>query len=83
MGVNLLTLDGVKMAKSKESFEASLKHLEEVVSSLEVGEKGLEESLQLFEDGVNHYKKCKQLLVEAEKKIGILTESLKIEEYEE
>ncbi len=64
----------------KKSFEDSLKELETIVSKLESGEMPLEESLLQFERGTNLYKECKDQLMAAEKKIAILTESLKEEE---
>ncbi|MDD0854827.1 exodeoxyribonuclease VII small subunit [Halobacteriovorax sp. GB3] len=68
------------MAKSEKSFEQSLKDLEEVVGKLESGELSLEESLKAFESGVNLYKGCKDKLDKAEKKLSVLSESLKEEE---
>ena len=62
------------------SFEEALKNLEEMVKQLESGELSLEESLKKFESGVSLYKDCKKLLSTAEKKITILSESLKEDE---
>ena len=67
------------MAK-KKTFEDSLKELEEIVAKLESGEFSLEESLEKFEAGTKLYKDCKEQLLVAEKKIAVLTESLKEEE---
>jgi exodeoxyribonuclease VII small subunit len=64
----------------KKSFEESIKELESIVSRLESGEMSLEESLENFESGTKLYKECKSQLLIAEKKISILTESLKEEE---
>jgi exodeoxyribonuclease VII small subunit len=64
----------------KKSFEESLKELELIVNKLEAGEVSLEESLEKFEQGTKLYKECKKELSIAEKKISILTESLKEEE---
>lgn len=64
----------------KKSFEESLKELESIVSKLESGEMSLEESLEKFESGTKLYKDCKDQLSIAEKKIAILTDSLKEEE---
>jgi len=68
--------------KSKKSFEQALNELEELVGSLEAGELGLQESLEQFEVGVELYKLCREELVAAEKKLSILTESLKEESLE-
>lgn len=67
------------MTKNK-SFEASLKELENIVSKLESGELPLEKSLEEFEIGTRLYKECKNQLSIAEKKIALLTDSLKEEE---
>lgn len=64
----------------KKSFEESLKELETIVSKLESGELPLEQSLEQFEVGTKLYKECKDQLSIAEKKIALLTDSLKEEE---
>ncbi|MEA9354901.1 exodeoxyribonuclease VII small subunit [Bacteriovorax sp. PP10] len=64
----------------KKSFEDSLKELENIVSKLESGELPLEKSLEEFEVGTRLYKECKDQLSIAEKKIALLTDSLKEEE---
>lgn len=64
----------------KKNFEESLKELESIVSKLESGDVGLELSLEQFEIGTKLYKECKDQLLVAEKKIALLTESLKEEE---
>jgi exodeoxyribonuclease VII small subunit len=67
---------------TKKSFETSLVKLEEVVQDLEGGQLSLDDSLKKFEEGINLYKGCKDLLSKAEKKISVLSDSLKEEEYE-
>ena len=52
----------------KNSFEDSLKELENIVSKLESGELALEKSLEQFEVGTKLYKECKDQLSIAEKK---------------
>lgn len=68
------------------SFEESLKRLETVVDQLEKGELTLEESLKLFEEGVNLTASCKQELDAAEGKVQMLVKqrdgSLKAEPYD-
>ncbi len=59
--------------KKKEPFEDSLKRLEEIVRRMEDGELTLEESLQLYEQGVNLTRVCSERLDEAEKRIEIIT----------
>jgi exodeoxyribonuclease VII small subunit len=68
------------MEKEKKStFESSLKELERLVQSLESNETNLEQSLEKFEKGIKLYKQCKKDLSTIEKKIKILTDSLKEE----
>ena len=67
---------------SKKNFESSLEKLEDIVGNLEGGNLTLDESIKRFEEGIKLYKGCKDLLSDAEKKITVLSESLKEEEYE-
>ena len=69
-----------QLVTKKKSFEDSLKELENIVSKLESGEMPLEKSLEEFEVGTRLYKECKNQLSIAEKKIALLTDSLKEEE---
>ena len=57
----------------KEPFEKSLEKLEEIVGQLESGEKGLEESLSLFEKGVGLSKQLSTRLDEVKHKVEVLT----------
>ena len=50
-------------------FEAALNELEQIVGKLERGELKLEESLQLFERGVELTKACRKSLDTAELKV--------------
>jgi exodeoxyribonuclease VII small subunit len=54
------------------SFEESLKKLESIVEQLEKGDLVLEDSLKLFEQGVNLSAACKQELEAAEGKVQVL-----------
>lgn len=54
------------------SFEESLKKLETIVERLEKGDLALEDSLKLFEEGVELSGACKQQLDAAEGKVQIL-----------
>lgn len=54
------------------AFEEALKKLEEVVQRLEQGELPLEESLKLYEQGVQLSRLCHAKLEEAEGKIAVL-----------
>lgn len=64
-------------------FEASLKELEKIVRELESGDVNLDQSLKRFEQGIELYRKCRSTLETAEKKIKILSDSLKELEYKE
>lgn len=66
-----------------KDFEASLKKLEQIVRELESGDVGLNESLTRFEEGISLYKQCRETLENAEKKIKILSDSLKEIDYKE
>ncbi len=67
------------VAKKKQSddaelcFEDALKELEAIVGKLEGGKLGLEESLEHYEQGVQHLKQCYQLLRHAERKIELVS----------
>lgn len=53
-------------------FEDSIKELEKIVESLEKGECGLSESLDLFEKGIKLSKECNDMLDKAEKRVSVL-----------
>jgi exodeoxyribonuclease VII small subunit len=55
-----------------QSFEASLAALETIVRDLERGDLPLEESLQLFENGVKLSRECQERLNQAERRIEVL-----------
>lgn len=54
------------------SFEDSLKQLEAIIGKLERGDLPLEESVQLFEEGIQLSNACKAELENAEGKVQIL-----------
>jgi len=58
----------------KQSYEESMKELEQIVKDLESGELSLDESIQKFEKGIELSKHCNSLLEDAEKKITLLIE---------
>ena len=60
------------MGKSEENFEEIMKRLEEVTNKLEKEQLPLDESVKLFEEGIELSKKCNSKLEEAEKKITVL-----------
>lgn len=55
-----------------KSFETSLQALEEIVQKLEQGDRPLEESLGLFEQGIRLVRECQERLNEAERRIEVL-----------
>ncbi|MDY6863252.1 MAG: exodeoxyribonuclease VII small subunit [Thermodesulfobacteriota bacterium] len=56
----------------EKNFEEAFKKLEEVVGKLEGGDLSLEDSLKLFEEGIDLSRFCSKKLDEAEKKVEIL-----------
>jgi exodeoxyribonuclease VII small subunit len=66
---------------SGPTFEKNLQELEQIVKVLEKGQVGLEESIASFEKGIKLYKDCRSFLNESEKKIKVLTEDLKEEDF--
>jgi exodeoxyribonuclease VII small subunit len=63
----------MSMAAKSEKFEEAFARLSEIVAKLESGETALEESLDLYAEGMKLVKLCGQKLTEAEKKIEQLT----------
>lgn len=55
-------------------FEEAMKELEKIVDELEKGDSSLEESMELFSNGMLLSKICAQKIDEIEKKITILIE---------
>ncbi len=53
-------------------FEEAMKELEAVVSQIESGTKSLDESVELFEKGIELSKLCQKMLDSAEKKVRVL-----------
>jgi len=58
--------------KDDENFEELMTELEEITSKLESEKLSLDESMKLFEKGIEISKKCNTKLENAEKKITIL-----------
>jgi exodeoxyribonuclease VII small subunit len=57
---------------SEPGFDAILQRLRDVVKKLESGELTLEQSLAIYEEGVQLARKGQQLLATAEKRVEIL-----------
>lgn len=60
--------------KKSVNFESALERLEEITGRLESGEASLEQSIELYTEGLQLAKDCHQKLDAAEKKIKIITE---------
>lgn len=56
------------MSATKD-FENNLKRLEVIVSALEKEEQSLEDTVKLFQEGVNLSKECRKALQEVEKSV--------------
>jgi len=70
--------------KSSNNFEDKLARLEEITTLLENSGIGLENSIQLFEEGVKLSKECLSVLEKAELKVTTLKKDLsKINNLEE
>ena len=54
------------------NFEEAMKKLENIANKLEQNDLDLNESVKIFEEGMNLSKKCSEILENAEKKITIL-----------
>ena len=62
------------MDTSIRDFEAAIAELESIVKKLEEGDLALEQSLALYERGVQLSRFCHARLEEAERRIEVLTE---------
>jgi exodeoxyribonuclease VII small subunit len=62
------------MADTIQDFETAIAELESIVTKLEQGDLPLEQSLALFERGVQLSRFCHAKLEDAERRIEILTE---------
>ena len=65
------------MGNRKESpaFEEALEELESIVERMEDGEPSLEESLKLFERGMDLARRCQKALDDAEQRIHTLSDT--------
>jgi exodeoxyribonuclease VII small subunit len=64
-----------KKGSKPPAFEEALRRLEAIVKSLEEGDLSLEDSLRLFEEGVQLTRLCATRLDEAQRRIEVLTRS--------
>lgn len=56
----------------KKSYESSFKRLEEIMEKLENRQLGLEESLTLFQEGIDLYRQCREQLNKAEETLKVV-----------
>lgn len=59
--------------KKTQNFEKAMKRLEEIGQSLDTGDIALEESIKLYEEGIELIEFCQKKLAEAEKKVKKLS----------
>jgi exodeoxyribonuclease VII small subunit len=57
---------------AEKKFEEAMERLEQIVEGLEGGDLTLEESLKIFEEGMNLIRFCSKKLEEAEQKVTLL-----------
>ena len=62
--------------KEKSNFEKSMKRLEEIVKTLEGGTLSLDQSLAIYEEGVNISKECIEQLSKAEVRLKSLLKDI-------
>jgi len=62
------------MNKEKFSLEKSIERLKEILEKLESGEENIEDSIELYEQGMELSKKCRIHLEELEERVKILSE---------
>jgi len=63
------------MAKKELTFEESMARLEEIVAELEDNEKPLNETIELFEEGLKLVKACNEKLSAFEARVKEITDS--------
>lgn len=70
-------------AKAKpqyKDFESALERLEEITDQLESGDSSLEESIELYTEGLKIAKFCNDTLTDAEKKIKLIVKDSEVAE---
>jgi exodeoxyribonuclease VII small subunit len=65
-----------KKEPGKETFEQSLRRLEEIVERLEKGEVSLDDSIKMYEEGVALSKVCMEKLSQAELRLKKLSKDI-------
>ncbi|MDF2546462.1 exodeoxyribonuclease VII small subunit [Anaerosolibacter sp.] len=66
------------------SFEEAMSRLDEIVKILDEGKLSLDDTLVLYEEGINLYRRCSNLLDKTEQRVSILgkNDSGKYEEFQ-
>jgi len=59
--------------ETKQTFEQALGDLEKIVTEVEQGKIGLEESIEKYEQGMKLIKYCREILEQAEKRIETIS----------
>ena len=65
----------------KNSLETNLKELESIVSKMEQGDMGLEDSIKSYEKGMLLLKLCQDSLKEIEQKVLVLSSENTLEQF--
>lgn len=63
-------------AKKKISFEDQLKRLQKIVGELESGSISLEKSVELYKEGVELAKSCREQLKAAKQEVTVLSDGI-------
>ncbi len=63
-------------------FETAIKRLEEIVSTLENGQASLDESLDLFQEGIALVKQCESKLKDVENKTAKILENFQEKDFD-
>lgn len=74
LAIATMSIDMAEHEDNLKNFETSLQQLEKIVSKMESGELGLEQSLQQFEQGIQLAKACQDTLANAELRVEKLIE---------
>ena len=67
--------------KKKENLEEMFKDLEELIGKMENEEITLEQTFDLYNNGMEHLKKCNLSIDEVEKKVLVLDENGETDEF--
>lgn len=67
---------GVSKKENTQTFEQSLKRLEEIVEALEQGDVPLDDALKMYEEGIALSKACVEKLTQAELRLKKLAKDM-------